>query len=70
MSEADLLEMKKTCFEQLARSCPRGNYLPVIEYEAEEDISFEFHTVEYLNARYEDSKENGASGILIMAKAD
>ncbi len=70
MSEADLLEMKKTCFEQLARLCPRGMYLPVIEYEAGEDVSFEFHTVEYLDARYEASRENGASGILIMAKAD
>jgi len=70
VSEADLLEMKKAFFEQLVRLCPRGMYLPVIEYEAEEDISFEFYTVEYLNARYEASRKNGASAILIMAKPE
>ncbi|HWQ76292.1 MAG TPA: hypothetical protein VN441_13340 [Syntrophomonas sp.] len=70
ISEADLLEMKRACFEHLERLCPRGMYLPVIEYEAEEAISFEFHTVEYLNARYEASRENRASSILIMARPE
>ncbi len=70
VSETELLEMKKACFQHLERLCPRGMYLPVIEYEAEEAVSFEFHTVEYLNARYEASRENKASSILIMARPE
>ncbi|KPU42469.1 hypothetical protein OXPF_42540 [Oxobacter pfennigii] len=65
MSEVDLLKMKKSFFEQLEVICPRGMYFPVIEYEAEDDISFEFHTVEYLNSRHEILSKNGSIGIII-----
>ena len=37
--------------KKFSEVCPKGMYLPVIEYECEEDISLEFYTKSFLDAK-------------------
>ncbi|MDD4677984.1 MAG: hypothetical protein PHN25_02140 [Tissierellia bacterium] len=64
MTKEEIEEAKRNIEKSFIDVCPKDMYYPVIEYESEQDISFEFHTKEFL-----DSKPvhhgNGSIGFII-----
>lgn len=51
-------------FENMFSSfCPRGMYLPVVEYECEEDITLQFYSKAYLDAK--PSNNGGCFGFIV-----
>lgn len=51
MTMEEVEEMKDTFYKSLEEYCPRGMYLPVIEYETREDIALDFYSMEYLQEK-------------------
>jgi len=64
MSKEQIYEAKINIEKSLMEICPKDMYYPVIEYESEENISFEFHTKEFLDSEPV-HHENGSIGFII-----
>ncbi len=52
--------------KKLAEICPRGMRFPVVEYECEEEISLQFYTRSYLDAK----PVHRNSGMVILARPE
>lgn len=74
MTPEQLAQAKSKLDEQLLTICPRGMYLPVVEYECEEGISLSFYLKAYLDAipvkRSNRSSNNSCSSIGFILKPD
>lgn len=66
-TDKQLQALKKDYYSQLAKTCPQGKDLAVIEYETDDNIQLDFYTREYLEARPEDAQ---GSAILWHIKPD
>ena len=64
ISEEQLQEIKKECFEALQQSCPEGMCFIGIEYECSKDISLQFYSKEFLKSYPE--THNGKATSLFM----
>lgn len=53
MTMEEVREMKGYFFKALEETCPKGMYLPVVEYEATEDIILDFYSIEFLQQKVE-----------------
>jgi len=51
MSSEELVQMRLDFENKLLEICPKGMYFPVIEYECEEDISLQFYSKAFLDAK-------------------
>jgi len=51
MTSEEIIQAKLDFENKFSDVCPKGMYFPVIEYESEEDISVQFHTKAFLDAK-------------------
>jgi len=51
MTAEEITKARLDFEKKLSKVCPRGMYLPVIEYECEENIFLQFYTKSYLDAK-------------------
>lgn len=68
MDAQGMEELKQRYFGMLSGFCPKGMFLPVVEYEAEDEVSLEFYQTEWLNTPHDPSSGEGASGMIFLMK--
>ncbi|NLY71096.1 MAG: hypothetical protein GX076_05380 [Clostridiales bacterium] len=51
MSSEEIAQARLNCQKHLLEICPRGMYFPVIEYECEENITLQFYSKSFLDAK-------------------
>lgn len=61
LSPEQLRQVKRSCFEALEQSCPKGMCYVGIEYECSKDMSLQFYSKEYLKSRPEEHRGSFAS---------
>ena len=69
VSEEQLEQMKEQFFTTLEQHCPKGQGSMVLEYECTEEVSLAFYAKDSLDV-IEESKEGGASALLMRVKPD
>mgnify|MGYP000888619269 CR=1 FL=1 len=63
MTAEEIAQARLDFEKRFSKVCPRGMYLPVIEYECEEDIFLQFYTKSFLDAK--PSQESSSMAFLI-----
>jgi hypothetical protein len=63
MTKEEIFEIKKNFEKDFIKICPKGMCFPIVEYECEDGISLEFHTVKYLEAT--PVHTNGSIGFMV-----
>lgn len=62
MTMDEVLQLKADFFRNLEEVCPKGMYLPIVEYETKEEIVLDIYSKHYLNERV---KENEGSASVL-----
>lgn len=65
-TEKELQKQKKRFEKDMQGLCPRGSYFPVVEYECDEERSFEFYSKAWLDAEPYHSG-NGSIGFILKS---